>query len=224
MASEICVERQFRFHCSCGATTVTGEKTATCAACGISLRVRRVRRHQQHRGSVAYYGRGRTLPVRRVEKHGQRPTSGAIPGSTTSSRLGAWLQSALARCSEIFTVGRVESHVEPTSTAPQLKSEGILRDIPEAPRGLPAINQSPRRPWFEGAHVKVGPTRPDGTPHPHRGRTGRIARFTDAYSEPYWRGRPSAMVKLDAGIRPQGFIWVSLACLEALPGDTRSAD
>ena len=57
MASEISVERQFRFHCSCGATIETGERTVRCPACGITLGVRRVRRHRQHRrDSVAYYG------------------------------------------------------------------------------------------------------------------------------------------------------------------------
>jgi hypothetical protein len=69
----------------------------------------------------------------------------------------------------------------------------------------------------EGMRVKVGPTRPDGRPHPHAGETGSITKFINIYSDPYWLGLPSAMLKLDSGIRPQGFIWVSLVCLEVLP-------
>lgn len=71
-------------------------------------------------------------------------------------------------------------------------------------------------PWFirEGLHVKVGPTLPDGTPHPHAGKAGIITKSIDIYSDPYWLGPPSAMVKLDPEIRPQGFIWISLVCLD----------
>ena len=77
-------------------------------------------------------------------------------------------------------------------------------------------------PIREGMHVKVGPTRPDGKPHPHAGKTGRITKFIDEFTDfdlllngdPYWCCPPSAMIKLDAGIKPQGFIWVSLECLE----------
>ena len=72
MAIETSVERQFRFQCSCGATTVSGEKTVTCIGCGAHLGIRRVRRQRQRQGSVAYYG-SRTLPVRRVERHRQQP-------------------------------------------------------------------------------------------------------------------------------------------------------
>lgn len=66
----------------------------------------------------------------------------------------------------------------------------------------------------EGMQVRVGPTRPDGKQHPHAGKTGRITKFVNIYSDPYWLGLPSAMIKLDWGIEPQGFIWVSLVCLE----------
>jgi len=69
----------------------------------------------------------------------------------------------------------------------------------------------------EGMHVKVGPTRQDGKPHPHAGKTGRITRFINIYSDPYWLGPPSAMIRLDSEINPRGFIWVSLANLEVLP-------
>jgi hypothetical protein len=68
-----------------------------------------------------------------------------------------------------------------------------------------------------GTHVRVGPIRPDGKPHPHAGKTGRITRLINWLSEPYYLGLPSAMVKLDPGIEPRGFIWVSLRCLEVLP-------
>jgi curved DNA-binding protein CbpA len=70
-------------------------------------------------------------------------------------------------------------------------------------------------PQVEGAHIRVGPTRPDGRPHPHAGKTGRITRFINLYSDPYWLGLPSAMILLDPGVKPQGFIWVSTKCLEA---------
>ncbi len=82
MASEVSVERQFRFHCSCGATTLSGERTVICTRCGASLGIRRVRRHRQRLDSVAYYG-SRTLPVRRIERHSQQasplPAAGALP-------------------------------------------------------------------------------------------------------------------------------------------------
>jgi len=170
MASEISVERQFHFHCSCGGTTVSGERTVTCTACGITLGVRRARRHRQHRRDcVAYYGSRGTLPVRRVERPRQEPTA-------------------------------------PTAEA-QVRYE---------PRGLTGINESPGRPRLVGTHVKVGPTRPDGTPHPHAGKTGRITRFIDTYSDPYWLGRPAAMIQIDAEVLPLRFIWVSVECLESL--------
>jgi hypothetical protein len=73
-------------------------------------------------------------------------------------------------------------------------------------------------------HVRVGPTRQDGRPHPHAGKTGRITRFIDTYSDPYWLGLPSAMIHIDSGIKPQGFIWVSLECLEALSENARAAE
>jgi predicted RNA-binding Zn-ribbon protein involved in translation (DUF1610 family) len=122
MASEISVERQFRFHCSCGATIETGERTVRCPACGITLGVRRVRRHRQHRrDSVAYYGSSSrrvesqrqqpnsaaatpispswTIPVRRVEKRRQsRNSEGIGPRPWITSRLRVWLRSALAYC------------------------------------------------------------------------------------------------------------------------------
>jgi DNA-binding CsgD family transcriptional regulator len=68
----------------------------------------------------------------------------------------------------------------------------------------------------EGMHVKVGPIGPDGKPHPHAGKTGRITKCINIYSDPPWLGSPSAMVELDSGIKPRGFIWVSLASSEVL--------
>jgi hypothetical protein len=82
-----------------------------------------------------------------------------------------------------------------------------------------ATNDWPRMALYRGVHVKVRSTRPDGKPHPHAGKTGRITRFIDLFSDPYWRGLPSAMIKLGSGITPQGFIWVSNECLEALAED-----
>ena len=68
----------------------------------------------------------------------------------------------------------------------------------------------------EGMHVKVGPTKPDGKPHPHAGKWGRITKCINIYSDPYWLGPPSAVIELDSRIRPRGFIWVSLASAEVL--------
>jgi hypothetical protein len=211
VASEIVVERQFRFHCSCGVTIASGERTVTCARCGAKLGVRRVRRHRQNSESVAYYGT--RAPVRRIERH--------------ASRLGAWLKNLLSYGAEAIKVRRAVKHVPLTSRVLDLAVQAEVHPILDAV-APPAGNESPRRAWFgrawfEGAHVKVGPTRPDGTPHPHGGATGRIAKFTNAYSEPYWQGLPSAMIKLDSEIRPQGFIWVSLECLEVLPEDPPTA-
>ena len=76
----------------------------------------------------------------------------------------------------------------------------------------------------EGMHVKVGPTRPDGKPHPHACKTGRITKFIDIFSDPYWLGLPSALVKVDWGIEPQGFIWVTIECLEVLPENAPKTD
>jgi hypothetical protein len=207
MASEISVERAFRFHCSCGATTVTGERTVPCTGCGMTLGVRRVRRHRQQSGSVAYYGSRTPSALRAEKRHSLNP----------AARLGAWLKSALPHRSEVIKVRRVERRVLRTNTVPQVEAP---REVRNESRELPRINESPRKPFLEGAHVKVGPTHPDGTPHPHAGKTGRITKLMNWYSDPYWLGLPSALIKLDLGIEPQGFIWVSLASLEALPENT----
>ena len=87
------------------------------------------------------------------------------------------------------------------------------------PATAPEVGRMPLR---VGVHVKVRPTRPDGEAHPHAGKTGRITKFADAFSTPYWLV-PSAMIKLDSGIEPQGFIWVSNECLEMLPENARDA-
>ena len=42
------IERDFRFPCPCGATIKLHGKTATCTACGKTIEVRRVRKHQNH--------------------------------------------------------------------------------------------------------------------------------------------------------------------------------
>jgi hypothetical protein len=253
MASEISVERQFRFHCSCGATIVTGERTVTCTACGITLGVRRVRRHRQHgRDSIAYYGSTSThtlprpassaipstpsrpswtLPVRRLEKRRRDSnTEAAIPSPGIRSRLGAWLKSELADWGKVLKDSGAEKHVD---------AQGMLFDIgtpsggnrsssiPDEPRGLPVVNeQQSRQPSCEGMWVQVGPTRPDGKPHPHAGKTGRITKLIEACSKPYRHTIPSAMVKLDHGFRlwPGRFILVSLECLAALPENARDAD
>lgn len=218
MEPKISVERQYRFQCSCGATTETGEKTVTCSGCGAVLGVRRIRRHRQHRpNAVAYYGstrsasRGNTIPVRRVEKHSQRLKSGVVLFAIRS-RLRAWFQSKLASRGDALNLLRLQEDVQ--STTPVLNVEA------QGPR-IPAADQTTRGPLLEGTHVKVGPTRPDGTPHPHAGEAGRITKFSSAFSEPYRldsKGQePSAMIKLDSGSWPRQFIWVSVKCLEILP-------
>jgi len=110
--------------------------------------------------------------------------------------------------SRTLPVRRVERHRHQPD--PVLPVETQVRDEPREVR--------------KGMHVKVGPTRPDGRPHPHAGKTGRITRFINSYTDPYWLGLPSAMIKLDSGIWPRRFIWVSQQCLEALPEDTKAAD
>jgi hypothetical protein len=220
MTSEISVERQSHFHCSCGAITITGERTVTCTGCGITLGVRRVRRHRQRSDTVTYYGgtfNGRTIPVRRVEK--RRPhlnTTATMPNARILSRFSAWVKTALAKCVKAINVHRIREPGQ-ISNPPRPLEAQALHEARDEPRREPVIKESTRGGVRQGMHVKVGPTRPDGKPHPHAGKTGRITKFIDAYTDPYWLGLPSAMIKLDSGIEPQGFIWVSLECLEALP-------
>lgn len=207
MTADIVVERQFRFHCSCGVTIVSGERTVACTRCGAKLGVRRVRRHRQNSDSIAFYGTRQ--PVRRIQKH---------------TAIGAWLRNLLTNRGEAIKVRRVVKHVRLPNGVLDVAAKPVSHRNSEEPIAPPVGNEPPGgpwlgRPWFEGAHVRVGPTRPDGTPHPHAGMTGRITRFTDAQSEPYWLGPPSAMVELDFETKPVGFIWVSLECLESLHED-----
>ena len=209
MTSEISVERQFHFHCSCGAITITGERTVICTGCGVTLGVCRVRRHRQRSDTVTYYGRN--ILVRRVKKRVQRSNTAAAFAAANPGiwfRFSAWGKRALDRLALLLE----ESELHQTRDEP-----GELPVTRDQPRGLPVSNKSPTRSLLEGVHVKVGPTRSDGSPHPHAGKTGRITRFMNTYTDPYWLGLPSAMIKLDSGIEPRGFIWVSLECLEALP-------
>jgi hypothetical protein len=208
MTSEISVERQFHFHCSCGAITITGERTVICTGCGVTLGVCRVRRHRQRSDTVTYYGRN--ILVRRVKKRVQRSNTAAAFAAANPGiwfRFSAWGRRALDRLALLLE----ESELHQTRDEPH--ELPVTRD---QPRG-PVSNKSPTRSLLEGVHVKVRPTRPDGSPHPHAGKTGRITRFMNTYTDPYWLGLPSAMIKLHAGIEPRGFIWVSLECLEALP-------
>jgi hypothetical protein len=115
MASEISVERQFRFHCSCGATIEAGERTVRCTACGITLGVRRVRRHrQQRRDAVAYYGS--FYPIRRAESQTRQPNSAAATPISPS-----WT----------IPVHRVEKRTQSPNTD---GSNGITRNVE---RGAP---------------------------------------------------------------------------------------
>jgi hypothetical protein len=191
----------------------------TCAGCGVTLGVRRVRRHRQRPDTVTYYGRtfkGRTIPVRRVEK--RRPqlnTTATVPNARILSRF-ARVKTALAKCVRAINVHRIRE-LGQTSSPPQPVEAQVLHEARDEPVRESVIKESPRGGVRHGMHVKVGPTRPDGKLHPQAGKTGRITKFIDAYTEPYWLGLSSAMIKLDSGIEPQGFIWVSLECLEALP-------
>jgi len=58
-----------------------------------------------------------------------------------------------------------------------------------------------------GYHVTVRPLAPNGSPHPHAGKTGVITRIKHS----------AAFVAVDRGIEPQGFIFVSLVCLRLDP-------
>jgi hypothetical protein len=165
--------------------------------------------------TVTCTGCGAHLGIRKARRRRQRPDSVAYYGSTT------------------LPVHRVErprqepnaSAARPSTTRSSILSAWLKSVLARAvePHRLPLSNELPRTVLVEGAHVKVGPTRPDGKPHPHAGKTGRITKFADAHSEPYWPGLPSAMIKLDPGIKPQGFIWVSLQALDALPEEACEA-
>ncbi len=182
MTSEISVERQFHFHCSCGAITITGERTVTCTGCGITLGVRRVRRHRQRSDTVTYYGgtfNGRTIPVRRVEK--RRPhlnTTATMPNARIFSRFSAWVKTALAKCVKAINVHRIREPGQ-ISNPPQPLEAQALHEARDEPRREPVIKESTRGGVRQGMHVKVGPTRPDGKPHPHAGKTGRITKFIE---------------------------------------------
>jgi hypothetical protein len=125
MTSEISVERQFHFHCSCGAITITGERTVTCTGCGITLGVRRVRRHRQRSDTVTYYGR--TIPVRRVKK--RRPhlnTTVRVPNARILSRFSAWVKTALAKCVKAINVHRIKRKLK-YCTKPATNRVGYLK-------------------------------------------------------------------------------------------------
>jgi FixJ family two-component response regulator len=102
---------------------------------------------------------------------------------------------------------------------PRAKENGVRE-----PRRQPVIKESLRERICEGMHVKVGPTRPDGSPHPHAGKTGRITRFIEAFTNPDWDGPRCASIELDPGIEPRGFIRVSLECLEARSKNARPTE
>lgn len=239
MTSKISVERQFRFRCSCGETIVTGEKTVTCGACNHTLVIHRARRRRQRRrDSVSYYGdaipvyrathpgpepsppaaiqgnpagRLRTIPVHRVEKHRENSKMEAV---------GAMLKSIFATCGEALKVRRVEEDAIPATHGTRVDGQAAGLDVPESDE-LP-VTTTPRRTLLPGMHVKVGAFRPDGKPHPHGGKTGRIARFIDGHVQGQFQPT-SAVVRLDPGILTQKFIWVSVECLEVLP-EPRSSD
>jgi hypothetical protein len=207
MGSEVSVERQYRFHCSCGTTTISGERKVTCTGCGDLLGLRRVRRRQQLQDSVAYYGSS-TPPVRRVVRRRHHPNAkgAALAGST--SKIGLKLRIALTNLGEfLIQVSRVDKGTGPARVASQTASEnasGMQRQHLLLPETKASVIPLPVR----GVHVKVRATGPSGRPHPHAGKTGRITRFIDTYPE------PTVMIKLDSGIEPPGFIWVTVGSLE----------
>jgi hypothetical protein len=153
----------------------------------MTLGVRRVRRHRQHRGTVAYYGErlnsSGALKVRRVERHIQRLNiTNVEPSEAVRPRFLAWVKSALDKLAARPEAQDVVSNWGKT----QVEEIGLALY----------------------SRVRVAPRKPDGSPHPHAGKTGTITRFQDDY--------PAAMVQVDTGIEPQGFICVSLECLELL--------
>lgn len=210
MTSKPTVERQFRFRCSCGAITITGERSVICAGCGDTLGIRRVRRRQQRRDSVAYYGR--TIPVRRSDGRTQQPNRAAIaPSEAIFSKFSAWLKRLLTH-PPVIQVTRFEIRPTRTNAAQRAEGERIKRAPPMESRKPIRSEDLPRRAILEGAHVRVKPFRPDGLPHPHAGKTGRITKFANEDSA----APLSAMVRLDAGVDPGGYICVSLVSLELL--------
>jgi hypothetical protein len=60
----------------------------------------------------------------------------------------------------------------------------------------------------KGDHVRIRPTKPNGEPHPHAGKTGTV---TEA-----WIIADRLTVKVDAGIEPQGYIIVSRGSAEKI--------
>ena len=66
-----------------------------------------------------------------------------------------------------------------------------------------------------GDHVKVAPMKPDGTPHPSAGQTGRIRDLLRPDAKPLQphssSGQVHAVIEVD-----NGFIVVSVQCLEVL--------
>jgi len=183
LPSEISVERQFRFHCSCGNTTVSGERTVTCSGCGATLGIRRIRRFRQRSDSVAYYSS--SLPVRRVETQRQHQNvQVAIPN--LASPLGAWLKRAL---SNLAGVRQLDRQLQPANKAP--------RAVDRVPGAEPSVNL--------GDQVRVGPSTPSGSPHPHAGAVGRVMDI--------FEGHAYVMVE---SAEPQYHICVSLSCLDLL--------
>jgi hypothetical protein len=71
----------------------------------------------------------------------------------------------------------------------------------------------PRKSLFKlGDHVRVKAFR-GIQPHPHAGKTGSVYELLGLYVQ---AGEPRAMIKLDPGIEPEGFIVVSFPCLEII--------
>jgi hypothetical protein len=117
MAAEIVSERDvarvFHLQCSCGATLVSTQKTVTCATCGKSLQVRRVRKRGLFPVAVEYHfaccfcgvavvspkklatcaNCGKTLQVLQVEKLAPRRDPSPLKRALTQDfeRLCIWL-------------------------------------------------------------------------------------------------------------------------------------
>jgi hypothetical protein len=68
-----------------------------------------------------------------------------------------------------------------------------------------------------GSHVRVLPAKPDGSPHPHAGKTGKVTEFLGVVlTGEDWPAR--AMVKIDEGCERAGHTMiVTLPCLERIP-------
>ena len=68
-----------------------------------------------------------------------------------------------------------------------------------------------------GQRVRVLPVKPNGEPHPQAGKTGTVIELMGVYTSLF---SPTAQVRVDKGIEPQGVIVVGLGSLETIEEPT----